>query len=73
MITNIRTDVIHSGIDRFIPPMSVEEQWDISGLEQYLKTEFAQELPVASWLEEGHQSSRGDAARAYYRIGAIHL
>ncbi|PDH37484.1 MAG: preprotein translocase subunit SecA [Halieaceae bacterium MED-G26] len=52
MITNIRADVIHSGIDRFIPPMSVEEQWDISGLEQYLKTEFAQELPVASWLEE---------------------
>ena len=52
MITNIRADVIHSGIDRFIPPMSVEEQWDIPGLEQYLKTEFAQELPVASWLEE---------------------
>lgn len=52
MITNIRADVIHIGIDRFIPPMSVEEQWDIPGLEQYLKTEFAQELPVASWLEE---------------------
>ena len=52
MITNIRADVIHTGIDRFIPPMSVEEQWDIQGLEQYLKTEFAQELPVASWLEE---------------------
>ena len=52
MITNIRADVIHTGIDRYIPPMSVEEQWDIPGLEQYLKTEFAQELPVASWLEE---------------------
>ena len=52
MITNIRADVIQTGIDRFIAPMSVEEQWDISGLEQYLKTEFAQELPVASWLEE---------------------
>ena len=52
MITNIRADVIHTGIDRFIPPMSVEEQWDIPGLEQHLKTEFAQELPVASWLEE---------------------
>jgi preprotein translocase subunit SecA len=52
MITNIRADVIHTGIDRFIPPMSVEEQWDIPGLEQYLKTEFAQELPVATWLEE---------------------
>ena len=52
MITNIRADVIQTGIDRFIPPMSVEEQWDIPGLEQYLKTELAQELPVASWLAE---------------------
>ena len=52
MITNIRADVIHTGIDRFIPPMSVEEQWDIPGLEQYLKTELAQELPVANWLAE---------------------
>ena len=52
MITNIRADVIHTGVDRFIPPMSVEEQWDIPGLEQYLKTEFAQELPVSAWLEE---------------------
>ena len=52
IITNIRADVIHTGIDRFIPPMSVEEQWDIPGLEQYLKTELAQELPVASWLAE---------------------
>ncbi len=52
MITNIRADVIQTGIDLFIPPMSVEEQWDIPGLEQYLKTELAQELPVASWLAE---------------------
>ena len=52
MITNIRADVIHSGIDRFIPPMSVEEQWDVLGLEQYLKTEFAQDMPVATWLDE---------------------
>ena len=52
MITTIRSDVIHSAIDRFIPPMSVEEQWDIAGLEQYLKTEFTQDVPVSDWLEE---------------------
>ena len=52
MNTKIRDDGIHSGIDRFIPPMSVEEQWDVSGLEQYLKTEFAQDMPVATWLDE---------------------
>ena len=52
MITNIRSDVIHAAIDRFIPPMSVEEQWDIDGLEEYLKTEFTQDVPVSDWLED---------------------
>jgi preprotein translocase subunit SecA len=52
MITNIRSDVIHAAIDRFIPPMSVEEQWDIDGLEEYLKTELTQDVPVSDWLED---------------------
>ena len=52
MITNIRADVVHEGIDRFIPPMSVEEQWDIEGLERHLKADFAIELPVSTWLSE---------------------
>jgi len=52
MITHIRADVVHEGIDRFIPPMSVEEQWDIEGLERHLKADFAIELPVATWLSD---------------------
>ena len=52
MITHIRADVVHEGIDRFIPPMSVEEQWDVEGLERHLKADFAIELPVATWLSE---------------------
>ena len=52
MITHIRADVVHEGIDRFVPPMSVEEQWDIEGLERHLKADFAIELPVATWLQE---------------------
>ena len=31
-ITTIRADVVNSAIDTFVPPMSVEEQWDIAGL-----------------------------------------
>jgi preprotein translocase subunit SecA len=38
-------------IDGFIPPMSVEEQWDVPGLEKQLDAEFAIALPVAGWLE----------------------
>ncbi len=52
MITQIRADVVQEAIDRFIPPMSVEEQWDVEGLEQQLKTDFAIDLPVSNWLAE---------------------
>ena len=51
-ITTIRRDVVNEAIDSFIPPMSVEEQWDVPGLERQLEAEFACELPVQQWLDE---------------------
>ncbi|MEM6775249.1 MAG: preprotein translocase subunit SecA [Pseudomonadota bacterium] len=51
-ITAIRADVVNECIDSFVPPMSVEEQWDIPGLERQLEADFAQPLPVQQWLEE---------------------
>ena len=51
-ITAIREDVVNDAIDGFIAPMSVEEQWDILGLEKHLEAEFGLNLPVAQWLDE---------------------
>lgn len=51
-ITTIRSDVVNAAIDSFIPPMSVEEQWDVPALEKHLAAEFAAELPVQQWLDE---------------------
>jgi preprotein translocase subunit SecA len=51
-ITQIRRDVVNDAISSHVPPMSVEEQWDIPGLERHLEAEFAVSLPVAQWLEE---------------------
>ena len=51
-ITAIRHDVVNDAIDGFIPPMSVEEQWDIPGLEKQLEGEFGLTLPIAQWLDE---------------------
>lgn len=51
-IIAIRADVVNDAIDGFIPPMSVEEQWDIAGLEALLETDFAIQLPVQQWLDE---------------------
>ena len=51
-ITAIREDVVNDAIDGFIAPMSVEEQWDILGLEKQLEAEFGLNLPVVQWLDE---------------------
>lgn len=50
-ITAIRADIVNDTIDSFIPPMSVEEQWDVPGLERQLEAEFTVSLPVAQWLD----------------------
>ena len=51
-IVNMHNDVIQSLLVNFIPPESVEDQWDIEGLESALKQEFSLDLPVAQWLAE---------------------
>ncbi len=52
MIRAIRQDVVNTAINQFVPPQSLEEQWDIAGLEKYLETECALTLPVQQWLDE---------------------
>ena len=57
VITNVRDDVVNSTISAFIPPESLEEQWDIAGLEKALTTEFAIKLPLQTWLDEDQRFS----------------
>ena len=44
-------DVVESIIDRFIPPNSLDEQWDIEGLTNYLKNDMKVELDIQGWLD----------------------
>jgi len=55
VVDNIRDDVINSIIDQHIPPQSLNEMWDITGLEDQLKGEFNTNLPVAKWLKEDNK------------------
>jgi len=45
-------DVIMAAVHQYVPPMSLAEQWDISGLTQSLMADFGLELPIQRWLEE---------------------
>ncbi|MGF1615321.1 MAG: preprotein translocase subunit SecA [Gammaproteobacteria bacterium] len=48
----IRKDVVSDVIDTHIPPDSLDEQWDVPGLEEAIEREFGVRLPIAQWLEE---------------------
>ena len=52
VITNVREDVMDQCISNYIPPMSIEEQWDIAGLEKVLTNEFTTPVPLQQWLDE---------------------
>jgi preprotein translocase subunit SecA len=51
-IADLRSGVLADLFRVHIPPESVEEQWDVAGLEQALKSEFNLALPVRAWLEK---------------------
>ncbi len=51
-ITSMRSSVINEVISLYIPPNSIDEQWDTAGLEEALREEFALDAPISEWLEQ---------------------
>ncbi|HEX5338315.1 MAG TPA: preprotein translocase subunit SecA, partial [Gallionella sp.] len=54
-IAAMRDGVLDDTVSQYIPPHSMEEQWDVPGLERALAAEFRLELPLVQWLEEDKQ------------------
>jgi preprotein translocase subunit SecA len=51
-INAVREEVVASKFSEFVPPQSLEEQWDIAGLERSLEADFSVKLPVQEWLDQ---------------------
>ncbi|WP_421507144.1 preprotein translocase subunit SecA [Erwinia rhapontici] len=51
-IASIREDVFKSTIDSYIPPQSLEEMWDVAGLQERLSNDFDLNLPIQEWLDK---------------------
>ena len=51
-IARLRAGVLGDMLRLYIPEDSIEEQWDIAGLERALKSELLLELPVGRWFEK---------------------
>ncbi|MBX9297054.1 preprotein translocase subunit SecA [Chromobacterium vaccinii] len=51
VVVNMREGVISDLVDLHLPPESLEEQWDLAGLEKTLASDFLLEAPVAEWIK----------------------
>ena len=51
-IEGLREEIVFDLFHQFVPPQSLEEQWDLDGLQQALAAEFASDQPVRQWMEE---------------------
>ncbi len=72
-IRSMREGAVAALISQHIPPGSVEEQWDVPGLEKTLAGEFGLRLPLQEWLkqeenlDEEHLRARiVETANAFY-------
>jgi preprotein translocase subunit SecA len=54
-IDGIRGDVVAETVGRFVPPNSVDDQWDLAGLQRELEEEMALALPVTAWPKEAEE------------------
>ena len=54
-IDAMRDGVMQDIISEYIVPQSMEEQWDVPGLEKVLAAEFQLILPLTQWLEQNKQ------------------
>ncbi|WP_018873058.1 preprotein translocase subunit SecA [Thioalkalivibrio sp. ALJ16] len=51
-IDTLVEDVVNALISLYLPPGSIEDEWDIEGLQQALNGEFGIDLPVQQWLDD---------------------
>jgi preprotein translocase subunit SecA len=59
-IANLRHGALESVFREYIPLESVEEQWELEGLERVLDSDYHLDAPVGKWLEEDSKSADED-------------
>ncbi|HUA79308.1 MAG TPA: preprotein translocase subunit SecA, partial [Dyella sp.] len=57
-VIDIREDVVQDVVQRYVAADSIDEQWDIAGLERELESDFGLSAQLKPWLE---QQSEADA------------
>ncbi len=73
-INDLKHDVLESAVYEYMPPDSIEEQWQIELLVQQLQNDFNTECPINVWLENDNSlNSAGVVDRVIERVNAAYL
>ncbi|MGH7545121.1 MAG: preprotein translocase subunit SecA, partial [Gemmatimonadota bacterium] len=62
VIKDVRAEVVRNMVAGLIPPDSVEEQWDVAGLEEAFERDFSVRTGLAEWLAEDPSRHGEEAA-----------
>jgi preprotein translocase subunit SecA len=55
-VAAIRTDTLTEFVGRFVPAHSVDEQWNLPGLEKELESELGLRIDLVRWIEEQEET-----------------
>jgi preprotein translocase subunit SecA len=55
-VADIREDVFAELVRRFVPANSIDDQWNIQGLEKELESEYSLKLDLRGWLKEEEEA-----------------
>ncbi len=68
MVADFKEMVFDDFLAQYVPPGSIDEQWDIEGLEKALAGEYMIKVPVSSWLDEDQLDTETIQSRVWTEV-----
>jgi preprotein translocase subunit SecA len=72
-IAEIRDEVFNDLFARYIPPGSIDDQWDPEALEKTLESDFGLDAPVRKWLDEDDDLDEDGLRKKVFEVVDAHF
>ena len=72
-ITNLRKSAMADVVATYVPPQSLEEQWDLDALERVLRDEWQLDVPLKADVEKSDSSTDEDIAEKVVAAADAHF
>src|ERR1044071_8074550 len=68
-ITNLRASTLNDVVRTYVPAESLEEQWDLPGLEKVLRDEWQLDVPLQATVEKSNAITDEDVLEQVVKAG----